>query len=428
MEVIDSINDLINKLKKLDSDFLEDMIHLINTFDVYFNYEKDINNKIIRVILRIKKNNNVHPLMYYYCNGCVIDTVKWKVLTVPPVAFNKRQMPNVIETFYKQGLYDVIKVIDGTVVTIYYWNNSWNISSCNSYDVSSFYWMGDLTYAEIIYDLFSKLYPDAIIKNGIQLNDNTLTFSNLQKNKSYTIGFRHHNFHPLLSDPEYIWNIQNVNLSTHKIEYNDGILGIPNQQIINAIDSLDQLNHINNISMSNALTNIKTAESKSFSYGFILRSKDISITKEYSNILMSSILLKQIKKNIYNYPSNSLKQFITHTNRIEYIAIKNYFNKSEHNDMIQLYPQLFEKYSIYNRCISDVIACTLTIMKNKQTNTTEPLNFQVCIITLAHSLLKHISKYEALDPYHKDTESILRDYYSNIEYSVLFINAINKYK
>ena len=41
---------------------------------------------------------------------------------------------------------------------------------------------------------------------------------------------------------------------------------------------------------------------------------------------------------------------------------------------------------------------------------------------------KNISKFEALDPFHPDTESILKDYYSNVEYSVLFLNAINKYK
>lgn len=425
MEVIESIDDLIVKLSTLSEDFLEEMIHIIHTFDVYFNYEKNKYNKIIRIVLRIKKNNNIHPLIYYYCNGCVIDTIKWKLLSAPPMAFNKRQVPDIIESYFKQGLYDVVKVIDGTVVTIYWWMNRWNISSSNSYDVSSFYWMGDMTYVEIIYDLLTRLHPDAIEKNGIQLIDNTtIDFSNLDKNKSYTIGIRHHNFHPLLLDPEYIWNIQNVDLRSYSIEYDNGLIGIPNQQIINATNSIDQLNHINISSMSNALKN----ENPTFNYGFILRSKNRLVTKEYSNILLSSALLKKIKKNIYEYFSNSLKQVINHSNRFDYIAIRNFFNISERNYMLQLYPQLLERFPKYTNCINDTIDCMLIIMKNKQINGNEPLNFPTCIITLAYSLHKHISKYEALDPYQKDIESILKDYCSSLEYSALFINAINKYK
>lgn len=425
MEVIESVSDLITKVKTLGNDFLDEMVSLINKFDVYFNYEKDKNNTITRLILRIRKNNNIHPLLYYYCNGCVIDTLKWKVISQPPMAFNKRQVPELIEEYYKQGLYDVIKVIDGTVVTFYYWNNHWNISSSNSYDISSFYWIGDMTYAEIIYDLFTRLYPDAAETCGIKLLDTfAVEFTKLQKNKSYTIGFRHHNFHPLKADKECIWNIQNVHLPSGRIEHNDGIYGIPNQQIITAVNSLDQLNYLNKSSLSDATR----SENPTFNYGFILRSKNTNITKEFSNILISSTLLKKIKKNIYEYPVNQLKQFITHTNRFEYITMKNFFNKEERNEMIQLFPQLLERFPLYSKCVNDTVLCTLAIMKNKQTGANEILNYQTCIITLAYSLLKHISKFEALDPFNKDTESILKDYYSNIEYSVLFLNAINKYK
>lgn len=426
MEVIATPTDLINKFKSLSSEnFLEDIIQIISTFDVYFNYEKNKNNKIIRIILLIKKNNNNHPPIYYHCNGCVIDTIKWKIISMPPITFNKKQFPILIESYFKQGLYDIYKVIDGTVVTIYYWNNAWNISSSHGYDVSSFYWMGTMTYSEIIYDLFTRLYPNTIEHNGIELIDNySLNFNKLKKNKCYTIGFRHHNYHPLLLDPEYIWNIQNVNLDTNEVEYNDGIIGLPNQQIITAIDSLDQLQYLNKTSIQDAIR----SENPTFNYGYILRSKDIKITKEFSNILLPSMLLKKIKKNIYEYPSNVLRQYITNLNRFDYISLKNFFNKSEKNEIIQLYPQMNKKYTVYTQCMTDVIKCTILIMKSKKTNIDEPLHFQPCIISLANSLIKHISKFEALDPFHADTESILKDYYSNIEYSVLFLNAINKYK
>lgn len=425
MEVIDTVNDLISVIKTFNVNFINELIPLINKYDVYFNYEKDKNNLISRIILRIRKNNNIHSLLYYYCNGCVIDTINWKVISYPPIAFNKRQVPNLIETYYKQGYYDIIKVIDGTVVTIYFWNDRWNISSSNSYDISSFYWIGNMTYSEIIYDLFTRLYPEASKKCGIQLHENvSISFTNLDKNKSYTIGFRHHNFHPLLKDPEYLWNIQHVDINTGKIEYDNGFIGIPNQKIINGATSLDQLRHLN----KSALIDATKTSDPTFNYGYILRSKDPSITLDFSNILLSSSLLKKIKKNIYECSLGSLTQFITHENRFEYITLKNFFNKSERNEIVQLYPQLFQKFPLYCSCISDTISCTLDIMKNKQTGSNNKLDYQTCIITLAYSLIKYISKFEALDPYHKDTELILNDYYSNIEYSVLFINAISKYK
>ena len=185
MEVIESISGLVDKIKSYGSNFLNEIIPFINKLDVYFNYEKDKNGNIIRLILRIRKNNNIHPLIYYYCNGTVIDTVKWRIMSVPPIAFNKRQTPDLIETYYNQGLYDVLKVIDGTVVTIYYWNCKWNISTSNSYDVSEFYWIGDLNYSEIIYDLFIKLHPKVAETIGIELIDNRLNFTELRKKIIY---------------------------------------------------------------------------------------------------------------------------------------------------------------------------------------------------------------------------------------------------
>lgn len=419
-EMID-INDFIRTAKSFGSDFLNKIIPIVNRADVYFNYEK-VGGNITRIILRIRKNNNVHPLFYYYCNGCVIDTIEWKPLVVPPITFNKRKNPETIESFYNQGLYDVIKVIDGTVVTFYYFRNQWNISSSNSYDVSTFYWIGNMTYAEVIYDLFTRLYSSVAEKYGLEFVDDRLDFTQLSKSKCYTIGFRHHNFHPLKKDPERMWNIQHVNLTNGYVSFNDGIKGLPNQPVINAVSSMDQLNFINKTSISEA-----TKENPTFNYGYILRSKNPSLTKEYSSVILRSSLLKKIKKNIYEYPDNALKQCIDHTNRFEFISMKNFFNKAERNEMSQLYPQLLERFPLYSKCVDETVECSLAIVRNKQQPVFEPLKYQACIIALAYSLLGNVSKFEALDPYHQDTESVLKDYYSSAEYSILFLNAISKY-
>lgn len=347
-------------------------------------------------------------------------------MSVPPLSFNKQHNYTIVDKYLAQNLYDIYKVVDGTIVTLYYWGNRWNIASSNGYDVSSYYWIGDLTYAEVLYDLFSRLYPESIDKNGITLVDNFLLDFNLDTNFCYTIGFRHHNFHPLLLDPECVWNIQHVNLLTKEVIYENGLLGIPNQinidQSTECIKSVDQLTSINKLSVNNAVK-----INPSFNYGFILKSRDPSITKQFSSVLIESPLLRKIKNHIYDYPSNLLNQFINNKNRLEYVIIKNYFNKQEKNDIIQLYPQFNNVYTSLSKCINDTINCIITIMKNKQANTNDQLNYKPCIITLSYALLKHISKHEALDPFNKDIESILKDYITNIEYIILFINTLSRY-
>jgi hypothetical protein len=414
------INDFLKTCKSLyeSNNFLDKLIGLCNLYDLNMNYEKTLEGEITRIILRIKKINKVHPLFYYYCNGLVIDTT-WKVLAVPPIAFNKKYISSDINI----KKYDVLKVIDGTVVTIYHWQNKWHISSCNGYDVSTFYWMGDKTYSEVIYDLIEKLYPNIIEELGISIIKDRLNFDNLDKNYCYTIGFRHHNFQPLILDPECIWNIQKTNRDTLDIVFNEGINGLPKQQIINYSMNVEEIMNINKLALTNAMKPDPT-----FNYGFILRSSDIELTKEFSNILITSPLLKKIKKNIYDYPATITKQYITNLNRLDYITIKNYFNKIERNDILQLYPQFLQSYNLYNKCIKEVIQCIIIILKNKKMENKDPLTMSVSIITLSHSLLKHISKYDVLDPFHPDIESIIRDYITNPEYSVLFLNTINKFK
>ena len=97
-------------------------------------------------------------------------------------------------------------------------------------------------------------------------------------------------------------------------------------------------------------------------------------------------------------------------------------------DILQLYPQLTDKYSMFAKCIKETIDCIIAILKNKITKDKIILPFSTEIVTLSYALIKHISKYDAIDPNHKDTESVLKDYIMNSDYAVLILNTINKYK
>jgi len=416
-----AIPSFIDKCKSLYEDnssiFLNNLFSLCKSCDLQVNYDKTSTNKLRRIILKTIKNTNVHPLIYYYSNGLVIDTEIWAPISVPPLAFNKRQLLKEVNNNIEH--YEVLPITDGTVVTIYKWKNKWHIASSNSYDISGFYWIGKKTYAEIIYDLFTKFAPDCITTLGIQLDDNGLDFGTLNSKYCYTIGIRHHDFHPLLNDPEKIWNIQKVKLSTLTVIYNDGIPGIPKQTIITPPLSIVEINNINKSSIHDAMKSDPI-----FNYGYILRSINPDITGEFSSILLDSGLLKEIRKNIYDYPSNVLRQYITNENRLDFIILKNYFNKLKKNEILRLYPQFLTKYNKYSICIDETIKCITNILKVKNGEKIV-ISTNIHIEILAQTLLKYIIKFDNINLNNPDFDLILRDYIMNMEYAVLFIDTIN---
>jgi hypothetical protein len=412
-----TLKDFIDQCKAIKSDdFIKNLIKLCEDNDIYFNYERDVNGNILRIIFRIRKNKKIHPLIYYYCNGLIIDSQKWKVIALPPMAFNKRQLYNKVTSLI--DYYDIFKVIDGTIVTIYYYNNKWNISSSNGYDVSSYYWMGELTYAEIIYELITKFYPELINTLEITIEDSNIHFNNLDTGYSYTIGFRHHNFHIILNDPEKIWNIQKTNIKTYDICFNEGIPGIPSQEALPK-QTIDELIYTNKNSLHVAITTKET-----FNYGYILKSKNIEKTGELSNILISSMLLQKIKENIYEYSCPLVKKYISHKNRLEFIAIKNFFDKMDKSITLQLCPQLMSRYLFYTKLVDDIVNCIIILLKNKHTKNNIPITYDIDIVTLSNLLLNKINYFEALDPYDNNIKSILKDYVTNPEYCILFLDII----
>ena len=84
------------------------------------------------------------------CNGAVIDARTWTHLAVPLRAFDPRPSKKEVNRAFaapdadgviRTGHYNVIQVIDGTVVTIYSWTHPkkglvWCLASANGFDVS----------------------------------------------------------------------------------------------------------------------------------------------------------------------------------------------------------------------------------------------------------------------------------------------------
>ena len=173
-----------------------------------------------RVILSRGRRGGGSPLCAE-CNGAVIEVRPWTHLAVPPRAFDPRPSKKEVDRAFtapdadgviRTGRYNVIQVIDGTVVTIYSWTHPkkalvWCLASTNGFDVSHLKWDGDETYAEVLLELLAKS-PTFLAATGLRLrrgllcvDDVRLEFQTLERGRCYTIGFRHPNFHPMVADP-----------------------------------------------------------------------------------------------------------------------------------------------------------------------------------------------------------------------------------
>ena len=187
------------------------------------------------------------------CNGAVIDVRTWTHLAVPSRAFDPRQSKQIVDRAFavpdadgviRTGHYNVIQVIDGTVVTIYSWTHPkkglvWCLVSANGFDVSHLKWDGDETYAEVLFELLAKS-PTFLAATGLRLSllcvdDVRIDFKTLERGRCYTIGFRHPNFHPMVADPPGVWNIQSVDLAS-EVATAAGLPGIPRQAAYNRED------------------------------------------------------------------------------------------------------------------------------------------------------------------------------------------------
>ena len=179
-----------------------------------------------------------------------MDAPRGAAARLRSASIKKRSRPSVCRPrcrrCHQDGHYNVVQVIDGTVVTIYSWIHPkkglvWCLASANGFDVSHLKWGGDETYAEVLSELLAKS-PTFLAATGLRLrrgllcvDDVRLDFQTLERGRCYTIGFRHPNFHPMVADPLGVWNIQSVDLASGVVKA-AGLRGIPRQAPYNRED------------------------------------------------------------------------------------------------------------------------------------------------------------------------------------------------
>ncbi len=307
------------------------------------------------------------------CNGVVVDAATWQPLSVPPRAFARSPSHRAVDQHLAAGRYTMVRASDATVATLYHWNMTWCVSTNNGYDVSGLKWMGGLTYAEILFELLGRV-PDFVAATGMTLDveaGNRLGFEGLDTGRCYTVGFRHHNFHPLRSDPEGIWNIQSVDLKTLERSSTLGLPGIACQPPLEIPpdSTFESISQSLAGSLDDAVAVIGSdceAKSDSFVYGYILRAADPASTPGCADVLIESDLLQTVRRLMYNRPPMRDAESLDHDGRQLYHALRAYLTPADRTLFVALFPDLCPQFKRIADFVSAVVSGVVMLARQRR--------------------------------------------------------------
>jgi hypothetical protein len=343
---------------------LSEKKRLFNEFNQYgikVSYRINLENNNIRYIFSTTKKYRVSGRIDRYiseCNGLVLEASNgiWSVLVLPVPTFKSRIPAAKINVFLEENLYDVIKIRDGTIINMYYYEGEWCISTARGLLVNEVS-PKNKTYQELLSDV-CKDYK-------------TFT-SSLDIKKSYTFGFKHPEMHPFYEGKETsiydMWFIQSYDQITKIVNYENTFaeLGLK-YKFVNSPE-YGVCKNIHNIFKKNTNSMVEFALKGEVNYGFILRSRAPLRTLGNSNILLESKLLQNIRKLKYKkrfLPGS--KKAIVNDDRLT--TLNGFLDTNVSRTYLRLFPNERKNFEILSD-ITNNLAKEIITISNK---TTKPL-------------------------------------------------------
>lgn len=406
--------------------------------------------------------------------GLVIDTRTWAIIAAPPLALNPRPVAAVVDARLAAGDYEVYRVNDGTVVTLYssehpQLGRMWSMATSNGYDVSPLRWMGPLTFAEVFFDLATRLYPAFVAAAGARLEGGRLAFDGLDPASTYVIGFRHHNFHPLRADGERMWLIQSGGGDA------GGALGLPSAAPV-PLAALSQVTGTPPVvqpptvaslaaSCANALEEAlalvamagagaaapATAGASPFHYGYILRLRPgAAAAPDHAHVLIESPLMARVRRLAYERAPRAVRGGLTADDRFAYAGMQAFLTMGEREMFVGLFPEVAPAFAEYSRFVNGVISEAVHELRLRQrepksgaaaslggaaaslggaaaaaTITGRALSRPATLAGhIAAKLIAYRSQQVEIAAPHRDAESIVRDMIIVPEFAYLFMRAV----
>lgn len=350
----------------------------------------------------------------HQCDGIVINN-SGDVLALPLQRYNPFANHGRVATALAAGKYTVQKVFDGSIVTLYYYNSSWRISSASGYDVTNIKWIGDKTYDETLKELLPADF-----------------YSKLDTDKCYTIGFRHLSFHPLQSDPARVWFMQAVDLgalncdSPHEVYISDGPLPSIEQVEVKNLDGLVEEN-------ARALAGYYSTGN--LHYGYMLRG-DFAELGDIANVMLESTLMKAVRQIFYNNTKHIERIKLTNENRIKHIALRAYLTHNQKYDFIQLFPQFKSHYDSFDSIFKDIMSNVKSALRSTDSKKKLESFRRVPNDYRRHGVIMEVSQYifqkfesrqvRGFNPRKPDADSIIMDQITDRSQFVYYCNTVLK--
>lgn len=282
------------------------------------------------------------------CNGVVLCKSTMQCLVVPPKAMLDAATCD--RTWLASQLaekrYDLSFVDDGTTCTLYRWDGSWCLSTRNTYDASTLRWMGEQTYAEIVCGLLGA--------TGLALHlvDGRLDIPWLDPGYCYTIGFRHHDFHPFRNDPARVWNVGKAHLATGVVSRGVALPGLPgprSNRMLRRVLCWGDVERMCRWSLAKA--GLHAAQGvcgeNHFRYGVVFVSTAQARSNTLPNLLYTSDLLEFVRQWMYREPP----PFGGHSVRL-YRKLSRTFQETRawsRNTFLALFPQYKKQFEAMER-------------------------------------------------------------------------------
>lgn len=191
MPVIDIIQNALASLTGAETSLADRLHHVIKTLSplgIKANYDPVAPGDVpSRVLFYSSRYNARNFATAAECNGIIFDYRTWQVLYRPPELPNAQfSATRVAENFAD---YDVFELYDGTVVGFYHYRGEWHIATARGLSMAGLTWRG-VTYRDAIEAAMQVAkFPDAAGQAR------ALTWSELDPDVSYTLGFTHPGMH-----------------------------------------------------------------------------------------------------------------------------------------------------------------------------------------------------------------------------------------
>lgn len=329
---------------------------------IKWSYDPNESNR--RVIMsHYNHNMEIKSNIAKECNGLILEAGTWEIICMPMFAVNHVFNTQICDENLKNQLYKIYKSEDGTVFSMYYYKvtNQWIIATSRGYSMNNVTWFDlNITYEAAI--------KQALAAHSISWEE----FINcLDKDKSYTFGFKIAEFHPFcegtLTPINKIWFIQSVSIDKSSAEYlqpdeNSPHEKIPTQTLVsNSI--AESHSDIKLQAQFNSMHELYKAAKNAYTdflndgvvcYGFILKSVNPGKTGVYSNLYIESSLMAHIRNIWY---SHDLLNFCkkNYLNKTHYTILKCYLQNNLYQIFRCLFPQFNEAFNDIGTTINDAV-------------------------------------------------------------------------